>query len=58
MLFCPTNQVVLLKKILKALSFFKPFDSIIGGDSLDVKKPDPKGLLLLMSEFNCPPKRL
>jgi len=46
-----------IEKILKALSFFKPFDSIIGGDSLDVKKPDPKGLLLMMSKFNCPPEK-
>ena len=46
-----------IEKILKALSFFKPFDSIMGGDSLDVKKPDPKGLLLMMSKFNCPPEK-
>jgi phosphoglycolate phosphatase len=46
-----------IEKILKALSFSKPFDSIIGGDSLDVKKPDPKGLLLMMNKFNCPPER-
>ncbi len=46
-----------IEKILKALSFFKPFDSIIGGDSLDVKKPDPKGLILIMNKFNCPPEK-
>ncbi|MGY8766213.1 MAG: HAD family hydrolase [Nitrospinaceae bacterium] len=28
-----------------------------GRDSLDVKKPDPKGLLLMMSKFNCPPEK-
>ena len=47
----------LIEKILKALSFSKPFGSIIGGDSLDVKKPDPKGLLLMMNKFNCPPEK-
>ena len=46
-----------IEKILKALSFFKPFDSIIGGDSLNVKKPDPKGLILIMNKFNCPPEK-
>lgn len=51
------KPISFIKKILKALSFFKPFDSIMGGDSLDVKKPDPKGLLLMMSKFNCPPEK-
>ena len=51
------KPICFIEKILKALSFFKPFDSIMGGDSLDVKKPDPKGLLLMMSKFNCPPEK-
>ena len=51
------KPISFIEKILKALSFSKPFDSIIGGDSLDVKKPDPKGLLLMMNKFNCPPKK-
>ena len=51
------KPISFIEKILKALSFSKPFDSIIGGDSLDVKKPDPKGLLLMMNKFNSPPKK-
>jgi phosphoglycolate phosphatase len=46
-----------IDEILKALSFSKPFDSIIGGDSLDAKKPDPKGLLLMMNKFNLSPEK-
>jgi len=30
----------------------------MGGDSLDVKKPDPKGLKLLMSELNFSEKQV
>jgi 2-phosphoglycolate phosphatase len=51
------KPISFIEKILKALSFSKPFDSIIGGDSLDVKKPDPKGLLLMMNKFNCLPEK-
>ena len=50
------KPISFIEKILKALSFSKPFDSIIGGDSLDVKKPDPKGLLLMMNKFSCSPE--
>ena len=38
------KPVAFIEKILKALNFFKPFNSIMGGDSLDVQKPNPKGL--------------
>ena len=51
------KPISFIEKILKALSFSKPFDSIIGGDSLDVKKPDPKGLILIMNKFNCSPEK-
>jgi 2-phosphoglycolate phosphatase len=51
------KPISFIEKILKALSFSKPFDSIIGGDSLDVKKPDPKGLILMMNKLNCPPEK-
>ena len=51
------KPISFIEKILKALSFSKPFDSIIGGDSLDVKKPDPKGLLVMMNKFNCSPEK-
>ncbi len=52
------KPVVFIEKILKALNFLQPFDSILGGDSLDVQKPDPKGLQLLMSKHNCPAKQV
>jgi len=52
------KPVVFIEKILKALNFLQPFDSILGGDSLDVKKPDPKGLQLLMSKLNCPAEKV
>ena len=51
------KPISFIEKILKALNFSKPFDSIIGGDSLDVKKPDPKGLLLMMNKFNLSPEK-
>ena len=44
---------VFIEKILRSLDFLQPFDSILGGDSLDVQKPDPKGLQFLMSKLNC-----
>ena len=47
-----------IEKILKALNFLQHFDSILGGDSLGVQKPDPKGLQLLMSKLNCPAKQV
>ena len=47
-----------IEKILKALNFLQHFDSILGGDSLDVQKPDPKGLQLLISKLNCPAKQV
>ena len=48
------KPVTFIEKILEALNFLKPFDFILGGDSLNVKKPDPKGLQFLMSKLNCP----
>ena len=52
------KPVAFIEKILEALNFLRPFDYIMGGDSLDVNKPDPKGLQLLMSELNCPEKQV
>ena len=52
------KPVLFIEKILGALNFRQPFDSILGGDSLDVKKPDPKGLQLLMGKLNCPAKQV
>ena len=52
------KPVLFIEKILGALNFLQPFDSILGGDSLDVQKPNPKGLQLLMSKHNCPAKQV
>ena len=52
------KPVSFIEKILEALNFREPFDSILGGDSLDVQKPNPKGLQLLMGELNCPAKQV
>ena len=52
------KPVAFIEKILEALNFLQPFDYILGGDSLDVQKPDPKGLQLLMGKLNCPAKQV
>ena len=52
------KPVAFIAKILEALNFLQPFDLILGGDSLDAQKPDPKGLQRLMSKFNCPAKQV
>ena len=52
------KPVAFIEKILKALNFLQHFDSILGGDSLDAQKPDPKGLQLLISKLNCPAKQV
>ena len=52
------KPVAFIEKILKALNFFQPFNSIMGGDSLDVQKPNPKGLQILMRKLNCPTKQV
>jgi phosphoglycolate phosphatase len=52
------KPVAFIEKILKALNFLNPFDSILGGDSLNVQKPDPKGLQFLMNKLDCPAKKV
>lgn len=39
-----------IKKILTEFNFLDPFVSIVGGDTLGSRKPDPKGLHHLMSK--------
>ena len=38
-----------IKKILAEFDFLHPFDAVVGGDTLDGKKPDPLGLHHLMA---------
>ncbi len=40
-----------IKEILERLDWAEPFATIIGGDTLGVQKPDPTGLLQLVSDF-------
>mgnify|MGYP003959862391 CR=1 FL=1 len=52
------KPVVFIKKIFETMSFLSPFDSILGGDSLDEQKPNPKGLQFLMKKYNCPAEKV
>ena len=47
-----------IERILNALDFRHPFHAVLGGDSLDTRKPDPSGLHLLMRQFNCSPEQV
>ena len=40
------------------MNFLCPFDSILGGDSLDEQKPNPKGLQFLMKKYNYPAEKV
>ena len=48
------KPIAFIEKILGAMNFLSPFDSILGGDSLDEQKPNPKGLQFLMKKYDCP----
>ena len=52
------KPISFIEKILKALNFLSPFDSILGGDSLNEQKPNPSGLQFLMKKFNYPAKEI
>ena len=52
------KPIAFIKKILEAMNFLPSFDSILGGDSLDEQKPNPKGLQFLMKKYNCPAEKV
>ena len=52
------KPVVFIEKILGAINFLSPFDSILGGDSLSEQKPNPIGLQFLMKKYNCPAEKV
>ena len=52
------KPILFIKKILTELNFLSPFDSVLGGDSLSERKPNPIGLQLLMKNLNCPVKEV
>ncbi len=47
-----------IKDILDRLNCAEPFATIIGGDTLGVKKPDPAGLLQMMNDFTLSGKEV
>jgi len=52
---CSNKPVDFVEKILRRLKFHSPFQSIVGGDSLKSKKPDPEGLNSIMEKFHVSP---
>ena len=63
--FSDKKKIVLSNKperfiriILEELGSLEEFDAIAGGDTYAKKKPDPMGLLDLMSQFNVAPERV
>ena len=44
-----------ITRILSALDFLYPFKLVLGGDSLDKKKPDPSGLYKIMEACQAEP---
>ena len=52
------KPISFIEKILTELNFLSPFDSVLGGDSLSERKPNPMGLQLLMANLNCPVKEV
>ena len=47
------KPVSYIKKILDSLNFQNSFDLTLGGNSLDSRKPDPKGLQTIIKKLNC-----
>ncbi|MFQ5715480.1 MAG: HAD family hydrolase [Nitrospinales bacterium] len=44
-----------IRQILAELDFQRPFAAIVGGDTLESRKPDPQGLLHLLASQKTPP---
>lgn len=42
-------------EILKKLEIYKYFDFLVGGDSVENKKPDPEGVLMIIELFKATP---
>jgi len=54
---CSNKPEDFVRRILQSLESLDCFDAILGGDSLESKKPDPEGLLHLLDRFQCSPER-
>ena len=53
---CSNKPEDFVRRILEALKSLDYFDAILGGDSVESKKPDPEGLLHLLDRFQCSPE--
>ena len=47
---CSNKPGRFIKKILSELDSLDKFSTIVGGDDLETKKPDPRGLLKILSD--------
>ena len=47
------KPISFIEKILSSLNFLNSFDLILGGDNLDNRKPNPKGLQTIIKKLNC-----
>lgn len=55
---CSNKPEDFVRRILESLNSLECFDAILGGDSLQSKKPDPEGLLQLLDRFECSPEQV
>ena len=53
---CSNKPEDFVRRILESLKSLDYFDAILGGDSVESKKPDPEGLLHLLDRFQCSPE--
>ena len=53
---CSNKPEDFVQRILESLKSLDYFDAILGGDSVESKKPDPEGLLHLLDRFQCSPE--
>lgn len=54
---CSNKPEKFIRSILKSLKSLDRFDAILGGDSLESKKPNPDGLRFLLDRFKCSPEQ-
>lgn len=53
---CSNKPEDFVRKILERLDCLHPFESIIGGDSFQTRKPDPEGINHLLTSCNLSPR--
>ena len=54
---CTNKPEGLSRQILDGLALSELFDAVAGGDSYEVRKPDPGHVLQLLGELDAPPER-